>query len=145
MLRSVKEEGARGPGVEGSPAALSCPLLRSCPLSPVPCPLLLLLLCLAPLHAAIFPDQIGEFKKEPPKTIGGPDQALYEEYGLETTEQAEYTAPPKHFTATAWRMRDSTGAMALFEARRPPGATPAKLAQLAVTTSDGVILAYGNY
>ena len=47
--------------------------------------------------------------------------------------------------ATGWRFHDSTGAMAMFEARRPPKATPSKLAKLAVTTSDGVIFTYGNY
>jgi hypothetical protein len=33
----------------------------------------------------------------------------------------------------------------MFEARRPPGATPSKMGKLAVSTSDGMILAYGNY
>jgi len=104
-----------------------------------------LLVCAAAGHAAIFPDQIGEFKRGPAKTIAVPDQALYAEYGLDATEQADYAAGPKHFSATAWRMRDSTGAMALYESRRPPGAIPAALSKLAVRTSDGVIFAYGNY
>jgi hypothetical protein len=73
------------------------------------------------------------------------DLALYGEYGFEASEQAEYVSPTKHFTATAWRMHDSTGAFALFEARRPPGATPSNAAKLAVSTSDGAIFAYGNY
>lgn len=110
-------------------------------------------------HAAIFPDQIGWFKKGPVTTVAVPDQALYEEYGLDATEQADYSYQDKHFSATAWRMRDSTGAMALFESRRPPGAIPATpgslaptpasksavAARLAVRTSDGVIFVYGNY
>jgi hypothetical protein len=98
-----------------------------------------------PLGAAIFPDQVGEFTKSAPKTLSVPDQALYDEYGLEASEQAEYTTAEKHFTATAWRFRDSTGAMALFEFRRPSGAAPAKLTALSVRTSDGVIFAQGNY
>ncbi len=97
-------------------------------------------------QAPIFPDQIGPYEKQAPTTLSAPDRALYEEYGLEASEQAIYTAPDKkRFTATAWRMRDSTGAMALFQARRPSGATPASFAPLAVTTSDGVIFEYGNY
>ncbi|MGD1097025.1 MAG: DUF6599 family protein [Bryobacteraceae bacterium] len=96
-------------------------------------------------QAAIFPDEIGSFKKGPPKTVAVLDLALYNEYGFEASEQAEYTSPQKRFTATAWRMHDSTGALALFEARRPPGATPSTAAPLAVSTSDGVIFAYGNY
>jgi hypothetical protein len=98
-----------------------------------------------PLHAAIFPDQVGAFKKGPVKTVSAPDLELYDEYGLQATEQAEYTSPDKKFLATAWRFHDSTGAMAMFEARRPPGAMPSTVAKLAVSTSDGVIFAYGNY
>jgi hypothetical protein len=101
------------------------------------------LVCVA--QGPMFPDQIGAFKKGPPRAMSVPDRALYEEYGLEAMEQAEYTSPENHFTATAWRLRDSTGALALFEARRPPGATPANLAKLSVRTSDGCIFAYGNY
>jgi hypothetical protein len=101
-----------------------------------------------PLSAAIFPDQIGDFTKSAPKTVSIADQALYNEYGLLAGEQAEYsTAGPtaQHFTATAWHMRDSTGALAVFQARRPSGATQDSPAQLAARTSDGVILAFGNY
>ncbi len=123
--------------------------------------ILALLLCAGSLSAAIFPDQIGNFTKGAPKALAIPDQELYNEYGLVATEQAEYAAPttgastgapgttgqgkPAHFTATAWRFHDSTGAMAVFQARRPSGATPAKVAELASQTSDGVILAFGNY
>ncbi len=74
-----------------------------------------------------------------------PDRALTDEFGLETTEQAEYKADSKHFTATAWRFKDSTGAMAFFQAHRPSGATPAAVAKLSVATSDGSIFAFGNY
>ncbi len=95
--------------------------------------------------AAIFPDQVGDFKKGPPKTIGIPDHALYEEVGLNATEQVEYTTPGKKFMATAWRLNDSTGALALFESRRPSGAEPAALTKLSCTTSDGIIFAFGNY
>ncbi len=41
-------------------------------------------------------------------------------------------------------MRDSTGALALFEARVPASATHSDLARLAAKTPDGVVLAYGN-
>ncbi len=96
-------------------------------------------------QGAIFPDEIGPFKKGPPRTMSLPDRALYQEYGLDATEQAEYTSPDKRFTATTWRLRDSTGALALFESRRPPGAVPSNLAKLSVSTSDGFIFAFGNY
>jgi len=106
----------------------------------------LLFLLAASANAAIFPDQIGEYQKSAPKTIGIPDQALYSEYGLEASEAADYASPEgKKFSAVGWRLHDSTGALALFQFRRPSGATTAAFAPLAVRTSDGVIFAYGNY
>ncbi len=103
------------------------------------------LLLAASAFGAIFPDKIGDFTKGSPKTIGIPDQALYDEYGLDATEQAEYSGPSGKFTATAWRFRDSTGAMAMFEARRPAAATLSNITKLAVHASDGVLFAFGNY
>ncbi len=105
----------------------------------------LIFLAFACANAAILPDQVGDFKKAAPKTIGIPDQALYDEYGLDATEQAEYSSAAGKLTATVWRFRDSTGAMAMFEARRPALATLSNVAKLAVRTSDGIIFAYGNY
>ena len=96
-------------------------------------------------HGAIFPDKIGPFEKHPPKAFTAPDRDLYGEYGLDATEQADYTSASGKFNATAWRFRDSTGAMAAFQSRRPPGATPEKLTKLSVRTSDGTIFAFGNY
>lgn len=127
MLRRVKA-GARGQ----APGA-ACQLLG------------ILALTAGLAHAAIFPDALGDYKKSAPKALSLPDQPLLSEYGLEATEQTEYSSPKKHFVAAAWRFNDSTGAMAFFEARRPPVATPSKLSELAATTSDGVIYAYGNY
>ena len=112
----------------------------------------LLLLTGGMAHAAIFPNQIGPFKKSAPKTIGIPDKPLLDEYGLEESDSAEYNsllsapdAGKKHFSAVAWRLHDSTGALALFQSRRPPGAVKANFSELSVRTSDGVIFAYGNY
>ena len=117
-------------------------MLRSLTRSLIPA---LLFAGLASAQATIFPAQLGDFKKGPPATIAVPDLPLYDEYGLQATEQAVYTSPAKRMTATAWRFRDSTGAMAMFQARRPPGATPSKVSKLSVATSDGVIFANGNY
>ncbi len=104
-----------------------------------------LLVCAACASGAIFPDHIGKFTKGTVKTVSIPDQPLLDEYGFDATEQAEYSSGSKHFSATAWRMHDATGAMALFESRRPPGAIAAEGTKLAVQTSDGVIFAHGNY
>ncbi len=96
-------------------------------------------------QAAIFPEHIGTFDKGAPAALSMPDRELFNEFGLEATEQAEYKSEDKHFTATAWRFKDSTGAMAFFQAHRPSAATPAAISKLATSTSDGSIFAYGNY
>jgi hypothetical protein len=96
-------------------------------------------------QAAIFPDHIGTFDKGAPRSLTMQDRPLMNEFGLEATEQAEYKSDAKHFTATAWRFRDSTGAMAFFEAHRPSGATSAPVTKLDILTSDGRIFAFGNY
>jgi len=110
---------------------------------------LILVLAALPLGAAILPDQIGNFAKGESKALAAQDPALYQEFGFISGEQAPYTTPSgtgdKHFFVSAWRLRDSTGALALFEARRPALATPAKLAALSAQTPDGAIFAYGNY
>ena len=98
-----------------------------------------------PLGAAILPEHIGEFTKGETKTLAAEDPALYQEFGFVAAEQAQYTSPQKRFSASAWRLRDSTGALALFEALRPALAKPAKLAPLSARTPDGAIFAYGNY
>jgi hypothetical protein len=111
--------------------------------------LVLIAACVVPLSAAILPDHIGDFARGETKSVAAQDTALYQEFGFLSAEQAPYTSPDKNpgkrFTATVWRLRDSTGALALFEAQRPPAATPAKFSALSAKTPDGAIFAYGNY
>jgi hypothetical protein len=105
----------------------------------------LLFAALSAGSAAMLPDQLGEFTKSAPKSISLPDPALYNEYGLDETEQADYSANGQRFAVTVWRFHDSTGAMAMFEFRRPSGANSAKLPELSARTSDGWLYAFGNY
>src|SRR5205085_5372866 len=100
-------------------------------------------------QGAILPDQIGDFTRGEIKSVAPPDAALYQEFGFVAAEQAQYAPPDKkagkRFTATAWRLRDSTGALALFDVLLPEKAVPAQLSTLSVTTPDGALFAYGNY
>ena len=98
-----------------------------------------------PLAAAILPDQIGTFVKGDTQALVASDPALFQEFGFQAGEQAEYKSPGKRFTVSAWRFHDSTGALALFEAQRPPAAAPAKLAALYAKTPDGAIIGFENY
>ena len=68
----------------------------------------ILVLLTGAAHAAIFPDHLGAYQRLAPKTIGIPDQELYDEYGLEATESADYTSPGKKpISATAWRLHNT--------------------------------------
>ena len=99
---------------------------------------------LAPLEAAIWPDQFGAFQKTATETVQR-SGALWEEYGLEAAEQAKYSQNSKQFTATAYRLKDATSAYAAFEWLRPSDATPSSLGKLAVKTPESTLLAFGNY
>ena len=106
---------------------------------------LVLILSAFPLGAAILPDHIGDFVKGETHIVTAPDPELYKEFGFQAAEQAPYTARQKRFTATVWRLQDSTGALALFETQRPASAAPAKVAALFAKTPDGAVTAFGNY
>jgi hypothetical protein len=105
----------------------------------------LILLLAAGARAAVWPDQIGEYKKASSKPVVVEDQALWDEYGLKLTEQAEYTAGAKHFTGTAYRFQDSTGAFGAFEWQRPAASRPSKLGDAGAETREGVWFVFGNF
>ncbi len=95
---------------------------------------------------AIWPDQFAGHARASSQAVEiNKDRAVWEEYGLEAAEQATYTKGAHKFTATAWRLKDPTGALAVFQWQRPEGATPSKLGDHAVETADAVMLGYGNY
>ncbi len=108
------------------------------------------LLCLAVLLsssalAAIWPDQIGGAKLVSSKPVTpSSNVAVWTEYGFEAAEQAQY-AGPKQFSGTAWRFKDATGAVAVFEWQASPEASPAGITEVSATIPNGLIFVYGNY
>ncbi|MGH9593626.1 MAG: hypothetical protein ACRD5L_11075, partial [Bryobacteraceae bacterium] len=46
--------------------------------------------CAGVAHAAIFPDQIGDFTKGASQAVALADRPLYDEYGVQAVEQAQY-------------------------------------------------------
>ncbi|MEO5925994.1 MAG: DUF6599 family protein [Bryobacteraceae bacterium] len=102
-------------------------------------------LSVLPLSAAIFPEQISDFERGKVTELKAPDAELYDEYGFQGAEQAEFAGPSGKFTVDGWRFRDSTGAMAAFQLRRPPDATRYDIAPLGVKTSKGAIFGYGSF
>jgi hypothetical protein len=70
---------------------------------------------------------------------------LWAEYGLDEAERAVYEAGGKRITATAYRMKDSTGAFAAFQWRSPADAQPIRNAEFGVFNASLALGASGNY
>lgn len=107
--------------------------------------LLLALILPVVSFAGIWPDTFGAFHRVAAKPIEVSSRPLWDEFGLQQAEQAQYEFQDKKFTGTAYRLQDSTGALSAFDAQRPADAKTSALGKLAVESGQSVILAYGNY
>jgi len=96
-------------------------------------------------QAAIWPDAIGDWHRTAASKQVLTDGALWEEYGLQESETATYENGSARFTATAWRLQDSTGALAAYDWQRPAQFHSSTLAALAAETADSLVLLHGNY
>jgi hypothetical protein len=103
----------------------------------------LAVLLAVPGWATILPDKFMGALKSDAKAVQAPDPALFDEYGFDGAEQARFGPA----VMTAWRFRDTTGAMAAFQYLRPADAKPieSKLNKGAARTSNGALFQYGNY
>jgi hypothetical protein len=95
--------------------------------------------------AAILPDTIGEWQKGATAAAPVPDQKVWHEYGLQDTETAEYATGPTHYSITAFRFNDATGAFAAWNQVRPADAKPVTVSGLGVETPSDEYVAVGNY
>ena len=108
--------------------------------------LLLLLLAAGTANAALLPDTIGDWKKGAATPAVVPDQKVWQEYGLQDSETAEYTAAdPKKYSISAFRFADATGAFAAFNQARPTDAQPVSVTGLGVANASDEVVAVGNY
>jgi hypothetical protein len=106
---------------------------------------LLALLLPALAQAAIWPDAIGAWHRAAVSKPVLADAPLWDEFGLRESETASYENGSAKFTATAWRLQDSTGALAAYDWQRPGKSEPSKLAALAAETAGSLLLVHGNY
>jgi len=106
-----------------------------------------LLPLLAPMlaSAAIWPDAIGPFHRTSAAQPVISDRALWDEFGLKESEKAAYSDGTTNFSAIAYRLQDSTGALAAFDLLLPPDGKPLSDADRAVQTMSGLLLLRGNY
>ena len=112
--------------------------------------LLLPLLAAVSGSAALFPDSLGSYRLSSVHPVALSDSTLWTEYGLQESEQATFTNGGKTVTATAYRLPDSTSALAVFDWQRPGNSHPSgermsKLTGFAVDHPSGTALAIGNY
>ncbi len=96
--------------------------------------------------AGIWPENFGPLKRKSVARVTVTDAAVWDEYGLQQAERAEYVLGKEKLTATAYRFQDSTGSLAAFQWQRPADGKPSPIGKLAVETPDGsILLAQGNY
>lgn len=101
------------------------------------------LLGLAParLPAAIWPEQLWEHKRTALKTLAPEDRGVWEEFGLEAAEEAQYGS----WKGIGYRLKDPTSAYAVYHWLKPAGAKPSPLEKHAVQTDSRAFLLKGNY
>ena len=97
------------------------------------------------LAGSILPDTIGPAHRTAESQPTLTDRAVWDDYGLKAWETATYKPGPSAFSVTAWQLRDPTAALAAFDWQRPENAKPSKLAPLAVTTRNGLLIVHGQY
>jgi hypothetical protein len=102
-------------------------------------------------HAAILTDYLGTATRVTLEKVKVSDPQVWEEYGLSEAETGRYEGPnTKPFVATAWRLKDPTGAQAAFRWLRPAGAKPGNAdalgySKFAVTAGPDQWMTFGNY
>jgi len=80
---------------------------------------------------AIWPDNVGAWKRAATMQAALSDRPIWDEFGLKESEAARYENGGASFTVTGYRLQDTTGAMAAFDWQRPAKSTVSQLAPLA--------------
>jgi hypothetical protein len=95
--------------------------------------------------AGVWPETFGAFHRTASQPVQVSDRPLWDEYGLQQAELAQYESGSRKFTATAYQLQDSTGALGVFDWQRSSEARPSALGKLTVESGDSAMLAHGNY
>lgn len=94
----------------------------------------------------ILPDTIGAWKKEAPAPAAVPDPKVWQEYGLQASETAEYAGGAKKFSMSAYRFPDATGAFAAWQEIVPEDAKRVDLSSgLGAADAKQEVVQVGNY
>ncbi len=96
--------------------------------------------------AALLHDAMGAFERGEASAYTPDDAALYEEFGFEEGERAEYrTAGGLSVEVRAWQFYDDTGAFAAYQWLKPSGATEVLRGERAVEKQNYTLIHFGNY
>ena len=107
--------------------------------------LLILAVLATSAHAELLPERFGNYTRDAMKPVAIADRPIWDEYGFNAAEQATYKSGANQMVATAYRLKDPTGALAVFEWLRPAEATPLKLAEYAAAYGNNCLILMGNY
>jgi hypothetical protein len=105
----------------------------------------------ASLRADLLPEQLSiTTKRASMEKLPVTDKPVWEEYGWTDSEKARFEGTGKPFTASAWRLKDPTGAQAAYRWLCPSNARPGPkelliYTKFAATVGDGGLMVYGNY
>jgi len=99
----------------------------------------------AALRAEIWPETWHGSNRTKLQTTPIDDRMLWVEYAGDTSETAEYDGPVGKFSATAWRLKDATSALAWYQAIRASNCIPNQAVPLVCTTPGSVTMAHQNY
>src|ERR1022692_3505022 len=94
---------------------------------------------------AIWPENIGAWKRTATMQATLSDRPIWREYGVKESDAPRYENGAANFTVTGYRLQAATGAMAAFDWQRPAKSTVSPLAPLAAATGNGLLVVQGNY
>jgi hypothetical protein len=99
------------------------------------------------VSAAILPPRLGDFYQTKTQQFTPPagERAVYEEYGFDAGEKAQYAAGERRLEITALRAKDPTGAFGIYEWLRPADGKPVRMGERGVEAGDATFFQYGNY
>src|ERR1039457_3514827 len=82
---------------------------------------------------AIWPENIGAWKRAATTQATLFDRPVWDEYGLKESEAARYENGGGNFTVTGYRLQDTTGAMAAFDWQRDRKSTRLNSSRLVIS------------
>ncbi len=89
------------------------------------------------LSGGILPQFIGTYKQVAVTPLTPDNRAVWNEYGLQAAERSTYEVNGKKLSVDAYRLQDSTGALAAWQWKRPANshAADAKMEDLSKLTA----------